>query len=319
MVARTNLGISRPLTAFTQLLATQPSQFIADKALPVAPVRNKKGRYYSVAGGFGFSSPGHGIVRLSGAKFPRRNFSISQVEMYELKEVGVEGSVDDVDRDAANEDDLDLLEGATRLAWLDTMYERERDLAGLLFNTGTFAGFTAALGGAAQWDAATSDPRDEADAAETSIRRTVGVPLEECSLILGAEPWQKLSRNEALLDFYKFTMPGATYLGRQLVAQAMGIKEILVGNAVANSAVEGQAATNADIWGKFALFAYLVPNPQPLAPHGIGATFQASTRPQGQVERYREEPRTEVVLPTWYEDRVVTTPGAGYLFSTVIA
>jgi hypothetical protein len=54
-----------------------------------------------------------------------------------------------------------------------------------------------------------------------------------------------------------------------------------------------------------------------MMPRGCGFTFQH--RDMGlQVERYREEPRTDIVLASALEDRVVTSAASAYLFTTVI-
>ena len=75
----------------------------------------------------------------------------------------------------------------------------------------------------------------------------------------------------------------------------------------------------ANIWGKMALFYHKVDAPRALTPHGIGACFSMAGRQPGRVERFREEPRAEIMLVSWLEDRVVTSPAAGYLFDTVVS
>ena len=320
MPTRSSLGVDRILSRYTLLLKNQNTSFIGDKVLPTATVNHPRGTYYSITPGFSYAAPGHGLLRNSGASFRRVTTDVSQVSAYDLKEYGIEAPVDDVDREFAGSDALDLRQAATEIAWNTAMIQRERDFASLLFNATTFTNYTVALSGNDQWNHGSSNPLTQADLAAEKIRQAAGVPRNEISLLVGAGLWKLLRKHDALTDFFKYTQNGATHLSEAVVAQALGIKEIIVGNAVGNSAAEGATATNADLWSNdYALFFQKVYNPRPFSPHGIGATFSMSGRQAGRVERYREEPRSEVVLCSWVEDRVVTSPACGYLFTDVLA
>jgi len=319
MANRANLGVDRILSRYTLLLKNRPNMFVADRALPATVVNHPRGKFYTVDPGMSYAAPGDGLLRTSGTDFRRITTDVSQTSLFELKEYGIEAPVDDIDREFAGSDALDLRQAATEIAWNAAMIQRERDFAALLFNTGTFAGYTAALAGVARWDNAASAPMDQADIAAESVRQQTGVPRSELSLLVGAKVWEALRKNAALTEFYKYVQAGATHLDESTVASALGIKEIIVGNAVGNSAVEGAAKTMANLWGKFALFYHKVDAPKALTPHGIGACFSMAGRQPGRVERFREEPRSEIMLVSWLEDRVVTSPAAGYLFDTVVS
>tara|TARA_R110000824_G_scaffold188769_5_gene370070 strand:+ start:29 stop:988 length:960 start_codon:yes stop_codon:yes gene_type:complete len=313
MAQRSNLGVDRILSRFTRFLANERNQFVADSVLPTAQVRARSGKFYNLDGGFGYASPGYGLLRTSGADFRRITPDPTQVSAYEVKEYGLEGSVDDVDRELAGADALDLREAATLQTWNRAMLEREKDYAALMFNETTFSGRMTTLSGGTRWSTATGVPLDDVDTAANGIRQATGVPSSELTLLCGSEVWDSLRKNANLLDAFKYTTTGATFLAEQQVANALGIREIIVGRGVENTANEGITEVKADIWGDYALLYHKVDSPRPLAPHGLGATFALAGRAAGQVERYREEPRTEVVLVSWVEDRVITTAGAGWL------
>ena len=319
MPTRSSLGVDRILSRYTQLLKNQPNMFVGDRALPTATVNHPRGKYYTVEPGFSYASPGHGLLRNSGGAFRRVTTDVSQSDLFDLKEYGIEAPVDDIDREFAGSDALDLRQAATEIAFNKAMIERERDFADLLFNTTTFAGYTAALTGTDRWDNAASDPLSQVDTAVESIRQNTGVPRSEISMLLGAKVWEACRKNTALTDFYKNVVAGSKILDEATVASALGIKEIIVGRAVANTAKEGAAASMSDIWTKFALVYHKVDNPRPLTPHGVGACFSMAGRQAGRVERYREEPRQEIILVSYLEDRIVTNAKAGYLFSTVVS
>lgn len=319
MPNRSSLGVDRILSRYTQLLANQKNMFKADVALPTATTNSQRGRYYSVNPGFGYASPGNGLLRNSGASFRRVTTDVTQSALYELKEYGLEAPVDDIDREFAGAEALDLRQAAAEVAWNGGMIERERNFAGLMFNVTTFAGFTAGLTGGARWDDASSDPLDQTDIAVESIRQNTGVPRGEVSLLVGAKVGEFLRKNVALTDFYKNVTAGMKMLDEATIASALGIKEVIIANAVGNTSPEGVAADIQDIWGLFALFYHKVDAPRAMSPHGVGANFTLAGRQAGRVERYREEPRAEIALVSWLEDPMITTPQAGYLFETVVS
>jgi len=293
--------------------------FVADKCLPQSVVNHPRGSFYTVGEAMSYASPGYGLLRTSGSDFRRITTDVSQSSLYTLQEFGIEAPVDDVDAAFAGSDALDLRQAATEIAWNAAMIERERDFAALLFSTSTFSGYTAALSGGTEWDNSSSSPIDQADTACESIRQNTGVPRSEVSLLVGAKVWEALRKNAALTDFYKNVIAGKTHLDEAAVASALGIKEVIVGSAVGNSAVEGATKSMANLWGKFALFYHKVDAPRALTPHGVGACFTMAGRQPGRVERFREEPRSEIMLVSWLEDRVVTNASAGYLFSTAVS
>jgi len=320
MPNRSSLGVDRILSRYTRLLQNDRTAYVADRCLPMAVVNHPRGKYYSVTPGFGYAAPGYGLLRQSGSDFRRVTTDVSKTDLYDLAEYGIEAPVDDIDAVFAGSDALDLRQAATEIAWNDAMIQRERDIAKLLFSATTFSGYTAAVSSTYQWNASTADPLIQADTAAESIRKATGHPRSEISLLVGAGSWRYLRSISALTDFYKNVVAGKTHLDEATVASALGIKEVIVGNAVGNTSEEGITAVNADIWDEdMCLFYVKKDNPRPLAPHGVGATFSMSGRQPGRVERYREEPRKEIVLVSWLEARVVTTPGAGYLFTDVLA
>lgn len=320
MANRANLGVDRILSRYTLLLKNRPNMFVADRCLPQSVVNHPRGSFYTVDPGMAYASPGYGLLRTSGADFRRITTDVSQSSLYTLKEYGVEAPVDDVDAAFAGSDALDLRQAATEIAWNAAMIERERDFADLLFSTATFSGYTAALSGTDRWDNASSSPLTQADSACESIRQNTGVPRSDISLLVGAAVWDSLRKNTALTDFYKNVVAGKTHLDESAVASALGIKEVIVGSAVGNDNLEGAASKDmVDLWGSFALFYHKVDAPKALTPHGVGACFTMAGRQPGRVERFREEPRSEIMLVSWLEDRVVTNASSGYLYSTVIS
>lgn len=317
MSASANLRVDSILTQHTEMLRNKPNAYIADRVLPVAPVNNATGSFYRVTNGFGFSTNGY-AKRTAGARFPNITVDVTKVTAYTLAESGVETAVDDIQRDIAGEELFDLQLAGTERCWADAMIARELDCASTVFSTATFASYTAALSAANQWSDDNSDIIGKIAEITDTVTQNCGHSGPELTLVVGGAVWQKMKRHPQLIDRMKYTSANGVLTTVQ-VASLLDVKEILVGRGVYNNAAEGAAASRAFIWGKFALLAHIEPNPTPMSSHGIGFTAQKRGRPQGQVETWREEPRSDMLQVSWYESRVVTQAACGYLLSTVVA
>jgi len=307
----------RALTAFAVLNRNPLDMFIADLVMPPIPVSGRTGSFNSISAGFRYASPTQGLKRGSGAQFNRLALDLTKTSAYTLEEWGIEAPVDDIDKTFASDDEVSLNEAATALATADLMIERERDAAALM-NSASVITQTSALASALRWDKAGVDPRPNIDAAAETVQTAVGIPQEQLSLQINQQTWNVLRRNDALMQFFRAGNPGMTTMNRAQLASALNLKEVIVGGAVGNTAKEGQTESNAYIWGKSALIFYREESPvSPMMPRGCGFTFQHKSKGL-QVEKYREEPRTDIVLASALEDRVVTSAASAYLFTTVI-
>jgi hypothetical protein len=221
---------------------------------------------------------------------------------------------DKTNADAVIQPEVSMTEGLTDLIAL----RREYKLAAYLFNTTTFAGRYTARTGTARWnDYTVSDPIADADAAKEYVRQASGAKVNVA--IMGQAVYMKLKRHPQLLDMFKYTAGGV--LTEQQVAEALGIDKILVGGAVYNSAKEGAAASMADVWGKYCLFAYIAPKPEIRRP-SLGYQYTWSTGPAG-YQVFREELGPSQGHGTFIEvmkyfDDIVHGTDFGYLWSTII-
>lgn len=317
MTARASLGVDKVLSNFAILNRNPDDVFIADKVLPPIGVSGRVGKLYTVANGFRFSSPLHTLKRGSGAAFRRFTLDVRNTSVYSLEEYGAEFPVDDVDAEFAKDDEVMLREAATTMAVQQLQIEREREAEALLTNSSVITQ-GATLSSGSRWDDSGIDPRATIETGAQTIQKATGIPRRLLSLVTGQEAIDKLMRNDALLQFFRTSIPGITMLTEAQIAQALGIKEVIAGGAVANSANEGQSASNAYIWGKDATLCFIEKNPQPMAPRGTGFTFYHRSRGPVQVERYREEPRSEIVLASSLEDRVLTAAASAYLIQTAV-
>lgn len=172
---------------------------------------------------------------------------------------------------------------------------------------------------AAKWDDDTIDPIKRVDAEKVSIAKKIGkIP----NVLLLPRPCFTGVRNNALV---KGRITGATELKNssvtaQQLADAMELEEVLVADAVVNSAAEGQADSLDFVWGKTALLFYRDPSPG-LRTVSLGYHLTWITGVNGQLVRvYRDEPKeSDVIEVQKYYDQKIVSLDAGTFFTNVVA
>ena len=325
MTNRSSLGIDKALTRFATLSRNPMEAYAWNKVFPVIPVSGRTGKFYSFSNGFRRAAID--LKRGSGSAFKRFTTDVSLTDAYTLEESGAEFPVDDVDAQFASDDSVSLREAAAALATAELMIDLEREMAGFMVAGTITQNETLAAG--SRWDDSGVDPRDDIREWSQTIQKSHGIPRSQLTLLINRETADVLVSNEALMQFFRSQVPGITSMTQEQLAQSLRIKSVVISDAVGNTAAEGATATNNYVFGKSAVLYYQETDPVPMNPRGFGFTFQARQRmrPDGRggavsgafaIERYREEPRSEVVLASVLQDMAVTNATAAYLGLTVI-
>jgi hypothetical protein len=200
------------------------------------------------------------------------------------------------------------------------MLNKEYIVGASLFNTGAtgFSGYTEALnatsGARYRWDNYTSStPLEDAAYAKNKIAVNSGA-TSGIQLIVGADVWTALENHPDVLDRIKYTQFGV--ITEDLVAKAMQIDKILVGKALYNTANEGQTASLARVWGKYALFMH--------KPASVGLKTSATAaliHGGNYVRKWTENAlrgATIVEVEEAYQAKLLAAK-SGYLFSTAVS
>lgn len=190
--------------------------------------------------------------------------------------------------------------------------------ASALFSTANFAGYTETLNNAAvryQWDDYTnSNPIDDATyAIESKIEANSGA-TGDINLIVGRDVWVQLRNHPDILERIKYTQKGI--ITPAIVAEVMGVNNVLVGRARYNTANEGQTISLSAVWGKFALF-YHKP-----ARAGLKTAATAITVHGGRQVRKWKDPylgNADVIEVEEAFQHKILSAKSGYLFSTAVA
>jgi len=319
MANRSDFTQDRFLTRYARMLAPAPENFIAynPAACPVMDVDTMTGNFIDVAGGFASESPFDDGVIADGQDRPNLlKTEISKVDGWSLNQVGLGVTVNKKSQMFAEGNGNDLRRAKTASLLSKMRIVRERVLADLVFNTGTFAGYTAAVG--TQWDASGSDPSADAAEAHSLILEASGVMPN--TVIVGYEVHKALMTNDRILELWSRTNSVSGMVSREVIAAALGVDNYIVGAASSNTAAEGLAESKSFIWGKFALFCHISQSPTPYTPQSCIQRFRSRGAGDPEIRRYDLPGNyTEQIDALYCEQFTVPTPALGYLWSSVVS
>lgn len=176
-----------------------------------------------------------------------------------------------------------------------------------------------ALSGSDKWsDYTGSDPIEAFETGKTAVfEATLGA--EANIAVIPKLVWDKLRNHPALLERIKYSQKGI--VTEELLAELIGIPNIVIAKALFNSAKEGQTPVADYVWGKDVIIAHRPDRPG-LKTIALGYNFlwNKGGMGGGLVTRWREEDRkTDVLMVERYYDNKLIVPGAGYLIQNAVA
>lgn len=233
--------------------------------------------------------------RTSGGDYNRGNWRFTE-DNFNTKDQGFEETVDDRES-AIYADYFDAEKDSADQARDVVLRNYERRVS-----TAVEAGITNTTAAGTAWSTvATASPIANIRAAQIAVRLRTGIVPD--TLVLEWEAFQYLKDVAEVIDRLKyagFTDPNRGNINEAAVAQALGIKNVIVAGAVRNTANEAVAATLAAIWTKTK--AHLIKTASPGAPLNtvcLGRTIhwgEDGSRIGGVFETYREEGRRYQVV-----------------------
>jgi len=291
--------------------STERMRFIADDILPVKAVR-KKAATLSVCKRENLTVPD--TEHANGATFGRVDLYMDDMS-YLCVDHGIEGQVTDEDMENYA-DDFDAEVEKTQAIKIKMKLARELRVAAGVFNPVVWTG--AALYtdvSAAPWDAIGSGVIAQIQTAREVVRLNCGLPPD--SLIISESSMINLMNNTQILG--KF--PGAPVITEAMLRAAMaailGVPNLIVGQAVYNSADEGLDFTGAEIWSdNYAMLAVLGSEGLPMTEPQLGRTMMWDAYVSGleYVESYREEQtKSEIIRVEQYVQEKIFDPYFGHL------
>lgn len=227
----------------------------------------------------------------------------------DLDEYSLEGAVDSNEADEAW---YDLAKAQQLVVQNKLVLEREAAQAKLATTAANYASANkTTLTGNNQWNVAHDDstPVTDIETGADAIRAKTG--QRPNSLVLGPEVWKALQHHA--------TITGLLGNSDLKVVTAEHIKSIFpwLKNLWVGDAVKLSGATLADVWGKYALLAFVPDKPGRGVP-AFGYTFTKKGRPR--TVKYREERSNSDIIAVEEQYGVYhTMVDAGYLISGAVS
>src|SRR3990167_3594261 len=213
-------------------IAFSNDSYVADKVFPLVPVDKNSDYYFTFTRDFWFRNSV--ALRGPGSRYPAGGFEISNTQYICINRAL---SFPMPRETIANQDAaIDLrTDGAE---WLAQQFQLDREiaLATKIFDASAWNS-SVTKSGTGQWsDYANSDPIGDIETGKETVKKAIG--RYPNVMLMGAEVWDKLKFHPDLLDIYKHTEL-AVLKPPQVAAVFDGIEQLLVGDAIRNTAAEG--------------------------------------------------------------------------------
>jgi hypothetical protein len=159
-------------------------------------------------------------------------------------------------------------------------------------------------------------PIDDLDNGIESIRSVTGMTPNKA--IFGPKSWMRFRKHPDVIDFVRGkgdNIGGGGVTLRQ-VADAWMLDEVLVGNAIVNTAAEGDTGVYSDVWSNHIALLYVAPRPgRMVATYGMTFAWQPAGFPARRaVRRYDDSPKMiEIQEVHEFQDEKITGTELGYL------
>lgn len=258
--------------------------------------------------------------RAPGSSYNRGDFTWQKAS-FATEEHGSEWPVDA--REAKIYGDwLDAEAIATDMAYSAVLSNLEKRVADLAMNTTTFASqMTTAT--AAWSNVATAKPITDIRKAKKAVRDRTGITPN--ALVLSLDAYEELLEIDQVLGRISSDGAGQSIkpsdLTKELIAQAVGVDMVLVGNAYVNNANKGQAADMGPVWPSTHALVAKVATTNNLREPCLGRVFhygEDGSQIGGTVESYFEpQTRSEVIRVRLESDEQVIYTELGQLISGI--
>lgn len=301
---------------------------VATQVMPVREVTYAHGTYPAVtlkqlmANSIGRSDTGTGqeLTRAPKGEYFRDELEFVE-RTYATREYGIEGPVDE--NEAAHYASM-LDHEATTAMWLRhrMLIAQERRVATEAFSTTRFTAQTAAASVA--WSTpATADPIGDVLVAKLDVVATYGMWPD--TMVINRIAWNYLRETDQIRTRVHGQGSGqpdrARNISRGVVADILDLDEIIVAEAVEDTANANAAFAGAHIWADDALVFKKIRGNN-IREIGLGHTLHWSadgSQPAGMVEEYREPQSRANVLRVRHQTQDLFKYNIGFLITTVYA
>jgi len=303
--------VDKILSDFSQMYRND--DYIAEKILPVLAVKEKTGKYAKY-GKENLRAYLGAIYRAPGTRAHSVDYSVSQ-GTYICTEKAVEKIVPD-EMYKNCDDPYDPERDATEVAMDNVSVNQELALSIYLSNTANIT-LNTTLSGTDKWsDKTNSDPMDDIDTAIASVKSNGG--RRPNVIVFAHNAWLAFKSHPDIREQLKYSGANGNASDSQVmqwIKDYWRLEEVLIGEAVYNSADAGQTDDLDDIWTNNVWVMY-----RSAKPSLMRATFGLTlTDLPKQVDVYREESHVRNVVRVRYSyDQNVFDSNFCYLIKSAV-
>ena len=322
---RSDVHVDRPLTNISIAFRQGAEAFIADKVFPLVPVQSQTDSFFTVPRGAFLRDQME--KKAPGAAPAMANYNYG-TDTYRADIWALGTSVADEIR--ANADSpLRLDQDMTELLTQQGLIRKERLWASQFFTTSVYTTDQAGVSAAPstneflQWNDAASTPIEDVRAGKRRVHSRTGYRPNK--MVLGREVYDILLDHPDIVGrLDRGQTSGAAMVMKDALAALFEVDEVLVMDAIWNSAVEGAADSLDFIGGKSALLLY-TPKSAGLMTPSAGYTFSWTGLLGGgahgmNMRRIRDEKHMcdELIAQMAFDQKLISGD-LGQFFATAIA
>mgnify|MGYP003651718946 CR=1 FL=1 len=245
--------VNTPLTNISVAYSQQADKFVAHRVFPVVPVAKQSDRYYEYSKDDWLRSEAQ--LRAPGSESAGGGYRLTNTSTYFCAVNAIHKDVDDQIR--ANADPvINMDRDATEYITQQLLMKREKDWVSSFFQLLTWTGSTTdtdigvGTGITTAWDATSTPITDIALQAASIMKKTGYYPN---TLVITPDVYNALINNDDIVDRIKYTQKGV--VGRDLLANVLGLDRVEVCWATNNTAKEGATASmsfiNSSTWSGY--------------------------------------------------------------------
>jgi hypothetical protein len=286
-------------------------EFIGTKVLPIFPTKKKASIFPAITR--------ESITRDADTKrAPRGNYNRDSFQakdrQYNCEEHGLEGPLDDSEREMyASDFDAELT--TVQIVTRRVLQAQEKRIASAVFDTATFSGSDLFTDYSAEpWDNASSDVIAQVREVREKVRKNCG--MDPGTLVMSKANIDRLLANSGIKGAIQYVARLTEAEILNALADILGVKKIVVGKGIYNSAKEGKAFKGADIWSDDYAMVAVIGEGQRLSDPSMGRTFlwTADSPENATVEQYRDDAaRSDIFRVRQHVDEIIIDPYFAHL------
>lgn len=270
-----DVHVNAPLTNISIAFLQNSANFVATSVFPNIPVQKQSDRYYVYErGDFNRDEM---QLRAPATASSGGGYTLDNTPTYFANRYSFHKDIPDelrANADAVLSPDREAAEFITHKA----LIKREKLFSNTYFKTGVWTYQKAGVAGTPttgqfkKWNDATSTPIKDVRLGKAAIAQSTG--FEPNKLVMGRSVYDAIVDHPEIIDRLKYgqTAGAPAMASRQALASLFGVDEILIMNAIENTAAEGATAAHSFIGGNHCLLTYSTNAPGLMTPTA-GYTF----------------------------------------------